>query len=81
MIPFTDWFPPAVIGVIFTVLGCLKVYGWKKGIIGGGGKPAACRLYGRCPSWSRQFNIGFIILLFVIGLGNLGWLVGILLKR
>ena len=81
MIPLADWLPPAGVGVTFTALGCVKVYGWKKGIIGGGGKPAACRLYGRCPSWSKQINIAFIVLMFAIGLGNLALLVSVLLKQ
>jgi hypothetical protein len=76
-----DWLPLAAVGVTFTTFGFLKVYGWKKGIVGGGGKPASCRLLGRCPSWSKQFNIAFIVLLFAIGLGNLGFLVAVLLKQ
>ena len=81
MISLADWLPNAAVGVTFTTLGCLKVYGWKKGIIGGGGKPAVCRLYGRCPSWSKRINIAVIALFFAIGLGNLGFLMAALLKR
>ena len=81
MITFADWFPPATVGVTFTTFAVLKVYGWKKGIIGGGGKPASCRLLGRCPSWSKQINIVFITLFFAIGLGNLGFLLFVLLKQ
>jgi hypothetical protein len=50
MITLSDWVPSAVVGVTFLSLGLIKVYGWRKGIVGGGGKPAACRLMGRCPS-------------------------------
>jgi hypothetical protein len=68
----SDWLTPAIIGVTFTTLGLLKVYGWKKGIIGGGGKPASCRLLGRCPSWSKQINITFIALFLGVGVTFLG---------
>jgi hypothetical protein len=64
----------ALVAVIFTTLGVLKVYGWKKGVIGGGGKPTSCRLLGRCPSWSKQVNIFIIILFLGIGIVNLGLL-------
>lgn len=81
MISLHEWLPPAVVGITFTTMGCLKVFGWTKGIVGGGGKSVACRLYGRCPSWSKQVNIAFIVLLFAIGLWNLGLLVNVLLKQ
>jgi hypothetical protein len=41
-----DAFPPLLIGVLFTVLGCLKVYGVTRGMVGGGGKPLWERLCG-----------------------------------
>jgi len=81
MIPFSDWFPNALAGVTFMSLGLLKLYGWRKGIIGGGGKSASCRLLGRCPSWSKQVNIGVMILFLAIGAVNLGVLVLALLKK
>jgi hypothetical protein len=81
MIPFTDWFPNALVGVTFVSLGLLKIYGWRKGIVGGGGKPASCRLLGRCPSWSKPVNIGTIILFLAIGVVNLGFLWMVLLKK
>ena len=81
MIAFSDWFPNALAGVTFASLGVIKIYGWRKGIIGGGGKPAACRLMGRCPSWSKPVNIGVIILFLVIGIVNLGILVLALRKQ
>jgi hypothetical protein len=63
------------------VLGLLKIYGWKKGIIGGGGKSASCRFLGRCPSWSKQFNLAVIALFLGIGAGNLGLCLAMLLGR
>jgi hypothetical protein len=56
---------------VFTVLGLCKVYGWSKGVIGGGGKPAVCRLQGRCPSWSKEFNLAFMFLVLALGIFNL----------
>jgi hypothetical protein len=81
MIPSTDWFPSALVGVTFVSLGLLKIYGWRKGIVGGGGKPASCRLLGRCPSWGKPANIGTIILFLAIGIANLGFLLMVLLKK
>ena len=75
-----DWLPLATVGVTFTTLGLLKVYGFRKGIIGGGGKPASCRLLGRCPSWSRQINILVIALFLAIGIVNLVILMRFLFK-
>jgi hypothetical protein len=46
MLTFADWFVPAVIGVTFTLLGCLKLYGLCKGIEGGKDKPVAQQLCG-----------------------------------
>jgi hypothetical protein len=76
-----DWLPNILVGLTFTTFGFLKVIGWKKGIIGGGGKPATCRLMGRCPSWSKQINIIVIAMFLAIGLGNLGFAFFVLLKR
>jgi hypothetical protein len=39
MIPFSDWFPLALLGVTYTLLGCLKFYGFVRGIVGGRDKP------------------------------------------
>jgi hypothetical protein len=75
MIMLSDWVPNAVVGVTFLSLGLIKVYGWRKGIVGGGGKPAACRLMGRCPSWSTLVNIGVILLFLAIGMDNLAYVV------
>ena len=76
-----EWLVPAAIGAVFTTLGLLKVYGWTKGIVGGGGKPASCRLLGRCPSWSKQVNITVIVLFLAVGAVNLGICFVTLLKR
>jgi len=74
MIALADWLPHAAVGSTFTTLGVLKIYGLSKGIVGGGCKPYGQRLCGTCPSWSRPFNIGVILLFLAIGLGNLIWL-------
>ena len=75
MITVSDWVAHALVGVTFWSLGLIKVYGWRKGIVGGGGKPASCRLMGRCPSWSTPVNIGVILLFLAIGMGNLAYVV------
>jgi hypothetical protein len=72
MTPLPDWVPPAVVGATFTTLGLLKVYGIRKGIVGGGGKPYICRLRGSCPNWSKRVNIIFAAVLLAIGLFGLG---------
>jgi hypothetical protein len=46
MISFINWFIPAFIGVQFTVIGLLKLYGLRKGIVGGADKPFFTRLCG-----------------------------------
>lgn len=76
-----DWLPFAMVGAVFTALGFLKVYGWTKGIAGGGGKPVLCRLLGRCPSWSRRLNVIFIAVLFGVGIGNIATCLVVLLRR
>ena len=80
MIPVTDWLPLGTLGITFTTVGMLKVYGFRKGIVGGGGKPASCRLLGSCPSWSRQLNIAMVAFFLLVGLSCLGILVVQLLK-
>ncbi len=39
-----EWFPPLWVGVLFTVVGGLKLYGLYKGIEGGASKPFFTRL-------------------------------------
>jgi hypothetical protein len=46
MISFIDWFIPALIGVQFTLLGSLKLYGLCKGVVGGADKPFVTKLCG-----------------------------------
>ena len=46
MTTFTDWLPMAMVGLTFTLLGCVKLWGLRKGIVGGGGKPVVLRLCG-----------------------------------
>jgi hypothetical protein len=46
MIPFADWFVPAVVGLTFTLFGSLKFFGLYKGVIGGKDKPFAQKLCG-----------------------------------
>jgi hypothetical protein len=43
---FSDWFPLAVAGLTFTLLGSLKLWGLNRGIVGGASKPAVQRLCG-----------------------------------
>ncbi len=46
MLSFSDWFPMALAGVTFTLLGALKLYGFFRGIEGGHDKPIGKRLCG-----------------------------------
>jgi hypothetical protein len=46
MIEFSDWFPLATVGLMFTLFGGLKLWGLKRGIVGGADKPAVQRLCG-----------------------------------
>jgi hypothetical protein len=46
MITFADWLPLVTVGLTFTILGCIKLWGLKQGIVGGAGKPFAQRLCG-----------------------------------
>jgi hypothetical protein len=70
---FSDWFPPALVGITFTGFAVLKLYGMSHGMVGGGGKPFRQRCLGSCPTWSRQTNVGLIVLFLIIGLANLAW--------
>ena len=70
----SDWLPAVTVGLTFTTLGALKIYGFSRGIVGGGCKPASQRLCGSCPSWSRSLNIAVTGLFLLIGLGNLAYL-------
>jgi hypothetical protein len=46
MVTFSDWFPLATVGLTFTLLGSLKRWGLKQGIVCGAGKPVVQRLCG-----------------------------------
>jgi hypothetical protein len=46
MTAFTDWFIPALLGVTFTLLGALKLYGYCMGVVGGQDKPFAAQVCG-----------------------------------
>ena len=46
MLQFADWFPLALVGVTFTTLGSLKMYGLVRDIIGGHDKPLVQTLCG-----------------------------------
>ena len=46
MITFADWLPPATVGLTFTILGSLKLWGLKRGIVGGSDKAFTHRLCG-----------------------------------
>jgi|GEM_PF-2926636 len=77
MIAFADWFPLLCIGIVFTAIGLLKVYGFQLNIVGGGGKSWGTRVCGSCPTWSKHLNVSVMVLFFVIGLSALailGWL-------
>ena len=67
------WLPCAVVGTAFTLLGLVKIYGFSRGIVGGGCKPVSQRVCGSCPSWSRSVNNSFVAFLLVIGLANLAY--------
>jgi hypothetical protein len=46
MIFFIDWLIPALIGVTFTTLGSLKLYGLSRGVVGGAHRPFVTQLCG-----------------------------------
>lgn len=46
MIALADWLPLALTGTIFTLWGCLRLYGLARGIEGGRAKPVGQRLCG-----------------------------------
>jgi hypothetical protein len=70
---FSDWLPPALVGIIFTTFATIKLYGMSRGVVGGGEKPWRQRCLGNCPTWSRQANVGLVVLFLIIGLANLAW--------
>jgi hypothetical protein len=46
MTQIIDLLIPVVIGIAFTLVGCLKLYGLRKGIVGGHDKPFVTQLCG-----------------------------------
>ena len=46
MLTLNDWLPPATVGVTFTLLGSIKLWGLYRGIVGGADKPVVQRLCG-----------------------------------
>jgi len=46
MTSFVDWFIPALVGVTFTLLGSVKLYGFSRGVVGGKDKPVKEQLCG-----------------------------------
>jgi hypothetical protein len=46
MAVFAAWFPPAFVGTLLILMGCLKLYGFARGIKGGRDKPFGQRLCG-----------------------------------
>ena len=72
------WLPCTLVGVAFTSFALAKIYGFSRGIVGGGCKPLSQRVCGSCPSWSRELNIAMVALFLVIGLGNLSYVAWIL---
>ena len=46
MLRFNDWFTLATVGLTFTLLGSLKLWGLKQGIVDGADEPVVRRLCG-----------------------------------
>ena len=46
MASLAEWLPPAAVGLTFTLVGALKLFGWYRGIVGGHDKPLVVRLCG-----------------------------------
>ena len=46
MLTLSDWLPLAAVGLTFTLLGSIKLWGLKRGIVGGADKPVVQRLCG-----------------------------------
>ncbi len=80
MAALADWLPSAVVGLSFTVVGALKLYGLSHGVIGGAGKPASTRLCGSCPTWSSTRNVAVTFVFLAIGLGNLAYAAWVLAR-
>jgi hypothetical protein len=46
MTDIAQWLPPLCVGLLFTLMGGAKLYGLRRGAVGGGGKPFTERLCG-----------------------------------
>ena len=46
MLAFSDWFPVVTVGLTFTLLGCVKLWGLNRGNVGGADKPMVQRICG-----------------------------------
>jgi hypothetical protein len=46
MISSIAWLAPALIGLTFTLLGALKLYGLSRGVVGGADKPLVTQFCG-----------------------------------
>jgi hypothetical protein len=46
MLEFAEWFPLALVGITMTTLGSFKLYGLRRGIVGGRDKPVMQKLCG-----------------------------------
>lgn len=52
-----DWLPILLVGLFFFTLGSLKAFGYRRGLVGGGGKAFPIRVIaGSCPTWSKTVN-------------------------
>jgi len=46
MLAFSEWFPLAAVGLTFTLLGSIKLWGLNRGIVSGADKPVVQRICG-----------------------------------
>jgi hypothetical protein len=48
---FANWFPPLIVGLTFTLMGGLKLYGYVRGVVRAPGEVPRCPVGGplRCP--------------------------------
>ncbi len=82
MVPIEEWLPPTTVGLIFCLLGVMKLYGQSRGIVGGGDKPFRQRLLaGSCPTWSRPVNLAMPYVFLGLNLLNLGWLAWLFVRQ
>ncbi|MGA2705731.1 MAG: hypothetical protein ABSH35_32195 [Isosphaeraceae bacterium] len=46
MLTISEWFPLATVGLTFTLLGGIKLWGLNRGIVGGADEPVVQRICG-----------------------------------